>query len=256
MVVRKCGEDVERNEKIVTSIVASVMMVTTAQVLGALDLAYLVDEQALDIQLQTDGSALVAERIRYSSFHASNFQHRISLLDYEISDLTVSLYEPTQQAFVEIPQLSDELHSHIATYYRLEIIADEVAQIQLYNASDERHLTFQFTYRIDNLVATRHPETTELIMFDCQEGLLLPGADITGRVQFPRALPQLNQQHQPKVDWHSVAQAAYWKLNSQHDALRFALPAHAQTTYSALQISLPNAVFDTHEKEDNDETTN
>ena len=256
MVVRKCGEDMEHKEKIVTSIVASVMMVTTAQVLGALDLAYIVDEQALDIQLQTDGSALVAERILYSSFHACKFQHRISLLDYEISDLTVSLYEPTQRTFVEIPQLSDEQRSHVAPYYRLKIIADEVAQIQLYNMSDEQYLTFQFTYRIDNLIAKRHSETTELIAFDCQEGLLLPGADITGRVQFPEALPQLNQQNQLRVDWCSVAQAAYWQLDSQQDALLFDLPAHAQTNYSTLEISLPNAVFDTYEKEENDERAN
>lgn len=180
----KVEKSIKVNEAMIASIVNSVMFFTTARHARHLGIAYIISEQNLTLDLLSDGSAKVSDMITYHSYHADTFHHTLHLLDYNISQLTVSLFDSKAQT----KQILRQTEANVPLSYQLTKKMDEALRLQLNYPSQHQTVSFVFEYVIDNIV-TSYADLAELTPLLTQDSLIQEEADFNGTLLLP-AVPQ------------------------------------------------------------------
>ena len=217
----------------ITSIVAGVMFYTTARHAKALEIAYVISEQELTINLHADGSASVTERLTYESYHAETFHHTLHLLDYNIHHLTIHRVDPLTAKKLPLTLSTDR---SLLTYQVVED-SDDLQRLQLFYPSKHEPVSFMFAYEIDNFVTT-YADLAELTALQTEAGLIQEEVDFTATIQLPELFCEEEACQAQLINLGPQAQLSF-ELN----AIRIGIPATAMTKYSAIAIQLSKEYF-------------
>lgn len=223
-----------RKETMISTIVSSVMFFTTARHAKALGLAYVIREQNLTLTLAADGSANVSDELTYTSYQADTFHHTLHLLDYDVSQLTVSVLDPVTQRKQPL-RLTD---TKAPLSYQLIAGGDDFQQIQIFYEAPHQDVTFYYDYVIDNFV-TNYGDGAELIALQVQAGLIQEDVDFTGKI----VLPALTQAEVSLQLLHAGDQAQVVVGWEDQTVIRIGIPAESMTAETILHSQVATELF-------------
>lgn len=223
-----------RKEAMIANVVRSVMFFATARYAKALGLAYVTRDQNLTIALQADGSAKVSDKLTYISYQADTFHHTLQLLDYDVSQLSVSLLDPITQS--KQPVMLSDTNEPLS--YQLIEVREEYQRLQIFYEAKHENVTFYYDYVIDNFV-TNYADGAELIALRAQDGIIQEDADFTGTI----LLPALTQE-EVMVQLLNVGDQAQVVVGREEETvIRVGIPADAMTNETILYIQVAAELF-------------
>lgn len=224
----------DRKEAMISNIVRSVMFFTTARHAKELGLAYVTRDQNLTIILRADGSAKVSDELTYTSYQADTFHHTLHLLDYDVSQLSVSFLDPITQSKQPL-MLSD---SKEPLSYQLIEVKDDYQRLQIFYEAQHENVTFYYDYVIDNFV-TNYTDGAELIALRAHDGIIQEDADFTGKI----LLPALTQE-EVTVQLLNIGDQAQVVVGWEEETvIHIGIPADAMTNETILHIQVAAELF-------------